>query len=106
MKRWIAILIVCALSVGCTRQLEVVQESRRIISPADFEGESIPVASPTEDVFIQDSVITDVAEIELKQLELAVEESVLMPTRVGTSVVVESLVGQVNGRPIFANEIL
>ena len=29
-----------------------------------------------------------------------------MPTRVDTPVIVESLVGQVNGRPIFANEVL
>ncbi len=106
MKLWIAILIVCTFSLGCTRQLEVVQETRRLITPADFVGVAGEVESPADDLFIEEAVVEEVAEIEHDQLAFAAEESVLMPTRAGTPVVVESLVGQVNGRPIFANEIL
>ena len=51
-------------------------------------------------------VIDSLAPAISKPAPFAAEESVLMPTRAGTPVVVESLVGQVNGRPIFANEIL
>lgn len=106
MKRWIAILVVCTLTLGCTTQLKVLQETRQTITPADFVGDGAKLTSPQEVLFIEESVIEESVNEELAEFEFVVEESVLVPKRVDAAVIVESLVGQVNGRPIFANEIL
>ncbi len=106
MKQWFAILIVCSLTLGCTTQLVVDQETRRTINPIDFVGNAVPSPLPASDLVSEEAVTDEVAEIAHKEVEFVVEESLLKPTRIGAAVIVELLVGQVNGRPIFANEIL
>jgi len=110
MNRRIAILIVYSLilgcTIGCTTKLEIIQKTQRAITPADFVADVVQDISPADDLLIQESLVHELTEIQHEEIEFVTEESLLIPTRVGAAVVVESLVGQVNGRPIFANEIL
>lgn len=106
MKQWTAILIFGILLASCTSKKGVVQQSIQRISPADFIGESQEIPASVVEVALVEEVDLKIPDINPPLLEIAVEESVLVPTRINAPVIVEALVGQVNGRPIFANEIL
>jgi hypothetical protein len=106
MKQWTAILIFGILLASCTSKKGVVQQSIQRISPADFIGESQEIPASVVEVALVEEVDLKIPGINPPLLEIAVEKSVLVPTRINAPVIVEALVGQVNGRPIFANEIL
>lgn len=105
MKRWIAMVPICCYFLGCTSELTVLNESRKVITATDFVSHE-PQQQVAEKILLPlDEVLAEVIEEE-SFVEENIESSLLVPTRVDTPVIIESLVGQVNGRPIFANEIL
>jgi len=108
MMRWTAI-IVLALSVGCTSQLQVLTEETNVIQVSDFTS---PVGSvPSNEALI---LVPEVA-LQPQETSIAIVEeegfeedatSEFLPEVVGVPITVEALVGQVNGRPIYANNVL
>lgn len=110
MKQWAAITTVCLTSVGCTSELTVFTESVETVTAADFSSRDSKVQAggvtsfPVNERVPADqlALIDDGAQVE----GMVIERSLLTPTRVNSFVIVESLVGQVNGRPIFANDVL
>ncbi|HIO53217.1 MAG TPA: peptidyl-prolyl cis-trans isomerase [Phycisphaerales bacterium] len=105
MNRWIALIPICCFFLGCTSELSVFKESSKMITASDFVSDEPQLKGAEETSTLLDDVLAVVI-AEASFVEENVEDSLLMPTRVDTPVIVESLVGQVNGRPIFANEVL
>ena len=105
MMRWIALIPICCFFLGCTSDLTVFKESRKMITAADFVSDESQPKGTEEISTLLDDVLAEVI-VQASFVKENVEDSLLMPTRVDTPVIVESLVGQVNGRPIFANEVL
>ena len=105
MKRWIALIPTCCFFFGCTSELTVFKESRKIITATDFVSDEPQLQANEEISTLLDDVLVEVI-VEDSFVEENIENTLLMPTRVDTPVIVESLVGQVNGRPIFANDVL
>ncbi len=103
MIRCIAILGLLAVT-GCTSQLDVLVERTNYVRPPDFSGVS------------SGEFVTDLQEPVLLIDENEVIEPILdegtdatyieTDTLVGIPITVESLIGKVNGRPIFANAVL
>jgi hypothetical protein len=111
MMRWIAI-VGLTLGAGCTSQLEVLTEETNVIHVSDFSqpeptvGEIAEIESPSEPV-LQDVPVVEEVVVEAPEAP-SVEEQLdeFMPQRVGVTITVEALVGQVNGRPVYANRVL
>jgi len=106
MIRWIAFILIPSFFLGCTSDLTVSKKTRTTITAIDFLSDEAVLPEDNSDL---SSILTRMTEgvlFEEVLLEEVEEQSLLVPTRVGTPVIVESLVGQVNGRPIFANEVL
>jgi len=110
-KRWF-VLPQVFMAIGCSNQFSftntVVTE---VVQLKDFVlTEATPVdavESTTETIsqaVIEDG--TDEVVIESPAVRVVDDVDVLMPKSVGIPVTVESLVGQVNGRPIYANAVL
>jgi hypothetical protein len=111
MIRWI-VFLAFLLTIGCSRSLTVLTEQVEYVNISDFSGGSIDVVTDEDLTTVRavedevwelqkESVILEEAEV--KALEF---DASMMPTEVGVEVTVEALVGQVNGRPIYANKVL
>ncbi|MGY8754035.1 MAG: hypothetical protein ACKVIO_09080, partial [Phycisphaerales bacterium] len=108
MVRWTAI-IVFAFVTGCTTQLQVLTEQTNIIQVSDFSTEKVD-----EYALVDEQLGTEEIDARVEVAVVAVEEEVfvsdtnlaIMPETVGVPVTIEALVGQVNGRPVYANAVL
>jgi hypothetical protein len=108
MVRWTAI-IVFAFVTGCTTQLQVLTEQTNIIKVSDFSTEKVD-----EYALVDEQLGTEEIDARVEVAVVAVEEEVfvsdanlaIMPETVGVPVTIEALVGQVNGRPVYANAVL
>ena len=104
--------------VGCTSQLEVLTEESNVIHIADFANNTAIEIIPDEDstkvhaenATEQDALaiaeIAIVEEVSVENFIAEVEVNEFMPETVGVPITVEALVGQVNGRPVYANNVL
>jgi len=104
--------------VGCTSQLEVLTEESNVIHVADFANNTAIEIIPDEDstkvhaenATEQDALaiaeIAIVEEVSVENFIAEVEVNEFMPETVGVPITVEALVGQVNGRPVYANNVL
>ena len=99
---------------GCSTQFQALHETTSIVNISDFSTDAVEevvvVEEPAETILVVDEVVVeqDSFEPSLDSSE-DIEESIshtFMPTSVGVPLTVESLVGQVNGRPIYANAVL
>ncbi len=103
---------------GCTSQLEVLTEESNVIHVADFANNTAIEIIPDEDstkvhaenATEQDALaiaeIAIVEEVSVENFITEVEVNEFMPETVGVPITVEALVGQVNGRPVYANNVL
>lgn len=110
MTRWTLFLFLF-LATGCSSQLTVLTEEINYITPLDFSNEEVIIPSETDVPLaaIEDEVETVETETVLIEDALAeIEEfdDTLMPKYVGIPLTIEALVGQVNGRPVYANTVL
>ncbi len=110
MTRW-PVFLLLFLATGCSTQLTVLTEEINYITPLDFSNEEIIIPSKTDVplVAIEHEVETNETETVLIEDALAeIEEfdNALIPKYVGIPLTVEALVGQVNGRPVYANTVL
>jgi hypothetical protein len=108
MVQWTAIFILVLLT-GCTSQLQVLTEETNVILVSDFSN---PVVSnPSNEELI---IVPEAQDLVQEMPIVVVEEEVFkedsssefLPQSVGVPITVEALVGQVNGRPIYANSVL
>ena len=111
MMRWIAILGL-SLCTSCTSQLEVLTEETNVIQVSDFskpellEIDILELPTSSQPELLEEEVV-EVAVSEAADSQTTVEQvDELMPQRVGVAITVEALVGQVNGRPLYANRVL
>ncbi len=111
LKRSIAILGI-ALFSGCAAQLSVLTEEVHYIQPGDFVGElgtehvedvDAPVMAELD---VQEELEVESIRIEDVLAEIEEFDEAMMPNAVGIPLTVEALVGQVNGRPVYANKVL
>ena len=103
---------------GCTSQLEVLTEESNVIHIADFANNTAIEIIPDEDstkVHVENATEQDalaiaeiaiVEEVSVENFIAEVEVNEFMPETVGVPITVEALVGQVNGRPVYANNVL
>lgn len=110
MARWTAFFTLL-IATGCSSQLSVITEEIEYITPIDFsrEVDDIPSVVNLPEVAIEQETFT--TETETVLIEEALSEfdefdDALMPDYVGIPLTVEALVGQVNGRPVYANTVL
>lgn len=110
--RW-TVIIFLALFTGCTNQLQVLTEETKVVQVSDFTN--LDATTPASETLrlvpeVQVQVQEQVQEIAvaLPEVNSIEEESVseFSPISVGVPITVEALVGQVNGRPIYANNVL
>ena len=96
--------------VACNRAITAPREGNaRPVTVADFAQRVQEVQLDAEDAAVLASVLGDDEEdpnTPIVWFDESDEREVLHPTRPGDSVIVDSLVGHVNGRPIFADEFL
>ena len=109
--RWIACISLFCVA-GCSSKLTVLTEHLNYINTSDFSVEIEPVINDKVDV-PEDAIaeVEDEFDAEAVAVEdiLAREEEfddLMMPNLVGIPLRVEALVGQVNGRPVYANTVL
>jgi len=96
---------------GCATELSVMTEQTRYITPTDFATEEIdpplevdiPVGAIEEEIEVVES---ETLLIEEALAEMEEFDESLIPDLVGIPLTIEALVGQVNGRPIYANKVL
>lgn len=109
--RSIAILGIAIFS-GCTTQLDVLTEKVQYIRPTDFVGEletkstnliDVPVMAEED---VQETLQEETVLIEEALAEIEEFDESMVPNAVGIPLTVEALVGQVNGRPVYANKVL
>jgi len=99
---------------GCSTQFQALHETTSIVKISDFSTSAIEevvvVEETTEAVIDVEEVVVEESSIESSLDSTEVTEETItntfMPTSVGVPLTVESLVGQVNGRPIYANAVL
>jgi hypothetical protein len=99
------------LTSGCATELSVMTEHTKYITPVDFSSEDIdtPIAVDIPEVAIDqeaDGIESETILIEEALAELEDLDEALTPDLVGIPLTIEALVGQVNGRPIYANNVL
>jgi hypothetical protein len=110
MMRRIAIIGLFITS-GCASELSVLTEQTRNITPIDFAVEEIDASFEVdllEGALEQEAEVID-SETVLIEEALAEREEFdesMTPDLVGIPLTIEALVGQVNGRPIYANKVL
>mgnify|MGYP006426233715 FL=1 len=109
--RWTASLIIFC-TAGCSGPLSVITKQVNIIDTADFSIES-PSTEQVEIDFPVDSIEQVVEDID--ETAIMVDDAIsraeefddlMMPKLIGIPLRVEALVGQVNGRPVYANTVL
>ncbi len=111
MIRWITLFAFLSIT-ACSRSLSVVTERVEYIDLSDFSNQ--PLDGPSDEdasakeVFaeVTTGLVNDAVLIDKALREIDTFDSAMMPQYVGVSVTVEALVGQVNGRPIYANNVL
>ena len=110
MIKWIAVPVL-SLTMGCASQLSSKNKHSTIISPSDFatgitlqDSGGVPVTKPH--VNIIGSTVTTKVENPWGGVDRDDNKNLFEPTRIGIPITVEALVGQVNGRPIYANAVL
>ena len=109
MIKWIFVPTLL-LAMGCSSQSPVKNQDSTIISPSDFvielhTTESKEKRQQDNKRAVDSTVFSDV-DGPRDVLEFDDPASLFEPTRVGIPITVEALVGQVNGRPIYANAVL
>ena len=110
MMRRIAIIGLFITS-GCASELSVLTEQTRNITPIDFAVEEVDASFEVdllEGALEQEAEVID-SETVLIEEALAEREEFdesMTPDLVGIPLTIEALVGQVNGRPIYANKVL
>jgi len=107
MMRWTAILFLF-ITVGCSSQLTVITEETEYIQMSDFsqnapESENVTAQTLEEET---EKLAIETVQIEEIVAEMEEEYDEMMPDSVGVALTVEKLVGQINGRPVYANTIL
>ncbi len=105
--RWTAILFLF-ITVGCSSQLTVITEETEYIQMSDFsqnapESENVTAQTLEEET---EKLAIETVQIEEIVAEMEEEYDEMMPDSVGVALTVEKLVGQINGRPVYANTIL
>ena len=99
---------------GCSTTFQAIHETTTIVKISDFSSDAVEEKPLVEEIGIVVPEATEVA-VEEVVIEPAIDSSreieevithSFMPTAVGVPLTVESLVGQVNGRPIYANDVL
>jgi hypothetical protein len=117
-----SVIIGVSFLTGCSSQLHVITEKSNVIQVADFtttasiikaisDDSSLVILPAVGESQVDDVEVSSVAIIEESQItdfEYEEDEAVneFMPQTVGVPITVESLVGQVNGRPVYANDVL
>ncbi len=99
---------------GCASQFQPFHEQRTVVNISDFSTDAVEEVIEPEHAISQTqeeaiaSIEEDVVEpvIESQEVTEDVISDTFMPTAVGVPLTVEALVGQVNGRPIYANAVL
>jgi len=107
MMRWTAILFLF-ITVGCSSQLTVITEETEYIQMSDFsqnapESENVTAQTLEEET---EKLAIETVQIEEIVAEMEEEYDEMMPDSVGVALTDEKLVGQINGRPVYANTIL
>ncbi|MDP7008898.1 MAG: hypothetical protein QGI78_04930 [Phycisphaerales bacterium] len=114
MLRWTAFFAL-GIVTGCTSQLTVITEEIEYIQTSDFTKSPTEVLSETLDTSeeISEIIALEVEEVLIEDLvaealeaEKAELYEAMVPDSVGVALTVEALVGQINGRPIYANTVL
>jgi hypothetical protein len=112
------LIIGVSFLTACTGQLEVLTEESNVIQVTDFANHTAieiildehSTKVDAENVTEQDALaIAEVAIVEEVSIEDFVTEEAaneFMPEIVGVPITVEALVGQVNGSPVYANNVL
>lgn len=111
MNRWLPIPLLL-FAVGCSPKLTVMTEHIEVVEPSDFlmETHEIDGTDGVTDSGVAEESLDDLAigaliiESSSIDIEEPNEHSVL--EKVGVAVTVEEMIGHVNGRPIYANEVL
>ncbi len=107
------------ITTGCTNlfqgQFQAEHDTTTVATISDFSRDSVEitdvsvVAEEEVEVAVEEIDVATSEEIEAindsAEIESVISHS-FMPSAVGVPLTVESLVGQVNGRPIFANAVL
>ncbi|MBC8309188.1 MAG: hypothetical protein H8E83_01585 [Planctomycetes bacterium] len=114
MLRWTAFFAL-AIVTGCTSQLTVITEEIEYVQTSDFTKSPAEALSVTQDISevtseiaaldVEPILIEDVV-AEALEAEKAELYEAMVPDSVGVALTVEALVGQINGRPIYANNVL
>jgi len=110
MMRWTAFSFLL-ITTGCTSQLKVLTEAIAYVQPIDFSADA-HVKAPQEievPVVVEEDMankVVDAVYTEDELVEFDELNDVMMPQSVGIPLTVEALVGQVNGRPVYANKVL
>ena len=109
--RWIACIFILGAS-GCSSQLSVLTEHVYYVDTADFSVDVEPVLIETVAIPLDaNEVVVNEIDSEAVMVEDAIAreeefDDLMMPKLIGIPLRVESLVGQVNGRPVYANTVL
>lgn len=94
------------LAVSCSSHGIVKDKDSKIVTTSEFShGFKLDAAHENTFVAKEHSDATVSAEIRVVDTFEPIE-SVFEPTRIGIPITVEALVGQVNGRPVYANAVL
>jgi len=100
------------LAIGCSSISTVHERDSEIVSPSDFASglgldipDSLSKGQAGKSIETESNVLSPMTNY-LDDMVLDHKESLFEPTRVGIPITVEALVGQVNGRPIYANAVL
>ena len=111
LMRWTVCLLLL-FGAGCAHQLSVFTENAEYVSPVDFSHSIIeePLDEVEESLSTvpQQGAIEEGETILIEEVlaEFEEQDSAFTPELVGIPLTVEALVGQVNGRPVYANTVL
>ena len=94
------------LAVGCSSHGIMKDKDTKIVTTSEF-SHGFKLDTPQENTFVakEHSDATVSAEIRVVDTFEPIK-SEFEPTRIGIPITVEALVGQVNGRPVYANAVL